>query len=135
MSDIQEQSQQQLQAESESMPGAGSIVLGMICLVVALLAFGLGALERSRVNNYDANEIHCGDDLMSPGDTCIDWGGDGGGDYAEMREQHQANHETSQRIASISTIVARAAAGLGVVLLLLGVVRVMAARRRLATGT
>jgi hypothetical protein len=125
---------QETDEEEASKAGGGAIALGLICLVVALLAFGLGTLERSRVNNYDANEIYCGDDLMSPGDTCLDFSGEGGGDYAEMREQHEANHETSQNIARVSMLVAPLALVPAVLLLGLGLVKRMSARRRSAAG-
>ena len=125
---------QETDADEAAGTGSGSIVLGLICLVVALLAFGLGTLERSRVNNYDANEIYCGDDLMTPGDTCLDFSGDGGGDYGEMREQHEANHETSQNIARISMLVAPVALVLAVLLLGLGLIKRMSARRRTTAG-
>ncbi|HSK98573.1 MAG TPA: hypothetical protein VK891_18240 [Euzebyales bacterium] len=125
---------QETEEEGASKAGGGAITLGLICLVVALLAFGLGTLERSRVNNYDANEIYCGDDLMSPGDTCLDFSGEGGGDYAEMREQHEANHETSQNIARVSMLVAPVALVPAVLLLGLGLVKRMSARRRSAAG-
>ena len=134
MSGIQEQHRQVQESESESKPGAGSIALGVILLLVALAAFGLGMLERSRANNFDPNTIYCGDDLMSPGDSCIDFGGDGGGDYSDMREQHLANHETSTSIARISMLVAPAAGGLAVLFLALGAGNRMSARRRSGTG-
>jgi hypothetical protein len=125
---------QETSADEEVTAGGGSIVLGVICLVVALLAFGLGALERSRVNNYDPNVIHCGDDVMSPGDTCLDFGGDGGGDYAQMREQHEANHESSQNIARVSMIVAPVALVLAVLFLALGIGKRVSALRRSRAG-
>jgi hypothetical protein len=134
VSDIQEQFRQEQEAGSESKPGAGSIVLGVICLIVALAAFGLGSLERSRANNFDPNTIYCGDDLMSPGDSCIDFSGDGGGDYREMREQHLANHETSKNIARVSMLVAPVAGGLALLLFVVGIAKRASARRRARSG-
>jgi hypothetical protein len=134
VSEIQQEYERMQRGEPQSKPGAGSIALGVILLLVALAAFGLGMLERSRANNFDPNTIYCGDDLMSPGDSCIDFGGDGGGDYGEMREQHLANHETATSIARISMLVAPAAGGLAGLFLALGAGKRMSARRRSRTG-
>jgi hypothetical protein len=134
VSDIQEQSRQEQETGSDSLPGAGFIALGVICLIVALAAFGLGTVSRNQVDNFDSNTIYCGDDLMNPGDSCIDFSGDGGGDYREMREQHLANHERQQGGARVSMQVAPVAAGLALLLFVLGIARRSSARRRARSG-
>ena len=119
--------QQQIAPPPQRTGGGGAFKAGAFFLVVALLAFGLGALQQSRNERYDPSEVRCGEDLMSPGDVCIAYG-DGGGDYNEVRAEQEANHETSLRIASISPMVAIGAAALAVLLFVVGFVKL--SRRR-----
>jgi hypothetical protein len=122
---------QQIAPPSPSPPqrsgGGGAFKAGAFFLVIALLAFGLGALEQSRSAEYDPNEVMCGEDVMSPGDVCLAYG-DGGGDYDEMRAQHEASHQTSLRIASIGPMVGIGAAALAVLLFVVGFAKL--SRRR-----
>lgn len=95
--------------------------MGGILLIVALLAFGLGVLQQSRAERYDPNVVRCGDDIMSRGDTCLDFSGDGGGDYDEMQAQQDANNETGTSVGRISLIVAPVTLALAVLLFAVGI--------------
>jgi hypothetical protein len=115
------------QTQAQRTDGAGAFKAGAFFLVVALLAFGLGALQQSRNARYDPSAVRCGEDVMSPGDVCIAYG-DGGGDYDEVRAAQEQNHQTSLRIASISPMVGIGAAALAVLLFVVGFAKL--SRRR-----
>jgi hypothetical protein len=113
-------------------PGSWAMMLGVLCLIVALLAYGFGAWQRSRANSYDPEVVRCGEDVMSPGDTCLNFGGGGGGDYAQMRERQEATREAAQNFSRTGMRVVRPALVSGVVLLALGVVELRIRKRTLA---
>ncbi|HSK98574.1 MAG TPA: hypothetical protein VK891_18245 [Euzebyales bacterium] len=114
---------------AEEQPGSWAMMLGVICLVVALLAFGLGAWQRSRANSFDPDVVTCGDDVMQPGDTCLDFSGRAGGDYAQVREQQRSGRERAQGLAGTGMRVARVAVVAGGVLVLLGVLELRIRKR------
>lgn len=107
--------------------GGGAFKAGAFFLIVGLLAFGFGALAQSRVEQYNPNEVMCGDDVMSPSDVCLAYG-DGGGDYNEKRAEHEANHQINERIATISPMVGIGLAALAVMLFVVGFAKL--SRRR-----
>jgi hypothetical protein len=86
---------------------------GILALGAAIVSFAIGGVfVWVAPSEPDLDAVRCGDEVMSPGDTCLAFGGDTddegideGGDYVTMRENQRAQlrlHRDGHRRASVA---------------------------------
>ncbi|BCJ65745.1 hypothetical protein GCM10009779_02120 [Polymorphospora rubra] len=108
--------------------GTGRRQLGGVLVVVSLFVLFFAFRSHSDINNYDPSAAPmCGDEVMTPRDTC--WFAEGDGSYEGQKDEAAKQHRIDLWIRDIGFIASPALFVGGILLIVWGTRRVRAARQ------